>query len=142
MALSFEALIELWSRPLPEGTAAVEEFGRVYADPVRVNGVSLSLSALVERARATQAAFADLEATLLARSDTATHCTIVFRMRGRHAGPLATPLGVIAPTGKIVERQIIDLLRLRDGLIDEIWMVGDELSALTQLGALSLTSAR
>jgi hypothetical protein len=122
---------------LPQGTAADELFGKAYADPVSINGVSMPLSALVERARATQKAFADLEAELLARSNSPTHCTIVFRMRGRHVGPLTTPLGVVEPTGKVVERQIIDLLRLRDGLIDEVWMVGDELGALLQLGAIT-----
>jgi predicted ester cyclase len=137
MSVAFDDLIALWSRPLPEGPGAVAAFARVYADPVVVNGASMPLAALVERARATQRAFADLRAVQLARSDTPTHTTLVFRMSGRHVGPLMTPLGEIPPTGKIVERQIIDLLALEDGLVTEVWMVGDELGALVQMGAIT-----
>ena len=137
MSLDFDDLIALWSRPVPEGQAGSAAFGKFYADPVTINGVSTSLAALVDRARATQRALADLQATLLARSDTPTHTTIVFRMRGRHVGPMATPVGEIPATGKIVERQIIDLLALRDGLITDVWMVGDDLGALAQIGAVT-----
>jgi hypothetical protein len=38
----------------------------------------------------------------------------------------------------VVERQVIDLLVLRDGRIAEIWMTADELGALTSIGALRL----
>jgi hypothetical protein len=69
-------------------------------------------------------AYADLSGTLLARADTETQTTIVFRMRGRHVGPLTTPLGVLPPTGQMVERQVIDLLVLREGRIAEIWAHG------------------
>jgi ketosteroid isomerase-like protein len=138
MALDFEQLIGLWTRPLPQGPEAMAAFARVYAERLKVNGVETTLEALVERARALQAAYEDLGGTLLARADTATHTTIVFRMRGRHVGRLTTPLGVLEPTGKVAERQVIDLLAVRDGRIEEVWMVADELSALVQLGALRL----
>ena len=139
MALDFDALIRLWTRPLPEGAAALAAFARVYAERLQVNGSAMALEALVERARALQAAYTDLSGTLLARADTETQTTIVFRMSGRHVGPLTTPLGILPPTGKIVERQVIDLLVLRDGRIVEVWMTADELGALTSIGALRLT---
>lgn len=138
MALDFDALMGLWTRPLPEGAAAVAAFARIYAEQLQVNGSAMTLEALVERARALQAAYADLSATLLARADTENQTTIVFRMSGRHVGPLTTPLGVLPPTGKIAALQVIDLLVLRDGRIVEIWMTADELSALTSIGALRL----
>jgi hypothetical protein len=137
MALDFRRIVELWATPLPAGEAGAA-FRRHYTDPVRVNGADMTIAALVDRARATQAAFADLQAVLLAQVDTATHSTIVFRMRGRHVGPLVTPLGPVAPTGKVVERQIIDVLALRDGLIHELWVVSDDLGALVQMAALKL----
>lgn len=138
MALDFHQLMTLWSQPLPDGEAAIERFAAFYTDPVSINGTAIPLASLVERARATQRAFADLQATVLAQIDTDTHTIVVFKMRGRHVGPLPTPLGEVAPTGKVSERQIIDVLGLRGGRVAEVWMVGDELSALVQLGALRL----
>ena len=138
MPFDFTQLIQLWTAPLPAGDAAVAAFARHYAEPVKINGAEMSLPALVERARATQSAFADLAATLLTQVDTPTHTSIVFRMRGRHVGPMATPLGEVAATGQVVERQIIDVLAIRDGLIHEVWMVADDLGALTRLGVLKL----
>ena len=138
MPLDFTQLIRLWTTPLPAGDAAVAAFARHYTDPVKVNGAVMSLPAMVDRARAAQRAFADLDATLLTQVDTPSHTSIVFRMRGRHVGPMATPLGEVAATGQVMERQIIDVLGIRDGLIHEVWMVGDELGALTRLGVLAL----
>ena len=137
MAIDFDDLMQLWTQPL-EGTAATQAFARLYAEQLLVNGSAMTLEALAQRARALQAVYADLSGTLLARADTETQTTIVFRMRGRHVGPLTTPLGVLPPTGRIVERQVIDLLVLRDRRIAEIWMTADELGALTSIGALRL----
>ena len=139
----FESLSQLWARPLPEGDAAIAAFASRYTDPVRINGAAMPLAALVERARATQRAFADLETEIIAEIRAGSSVTVVFRMRGRHVGPLATPLGEIAPTGRVVERRIIDVLILdgpdgpEGGLIRELWMATDELDALLQLGALT-----
>lgn len=138
MALRFEDLMLLWSQPLPEGDAAVAKFAKFYADPVWVNGAEMPLRMLVDRARATQATFADLSARIIREVDTIDHKIVVFRMGGRHVGPLSSPLGEVAPTGKVVERQIIDVLEHKDGLITKVWMVGDELGALLQMGALKL----
>ncbi len=136
MAIDFDKLIALWTRPLAAGDAAIAAFAAVYSDPVDINGIPTPLAGLVDRARATQRAFADLQAVLLARADTPTHTTIVFRMSGRHVGSWTTAIGELAATGKVIERQIIDLLVLRDGRISEVWMVGDELGALARAGLL------
>jgi len=139
MALDFNRLIALWAAPVPAGEAGLAAFRRVYSDPVRLNGTETPLAAVVERARATQQAFADLKAVVLTQVDTPTHSTVVFRMSGRHVGRLSTPLGDVPATGKVVDRQIIDLLGHHDGVIHEIWMVGDELGALSRLGVIRLT---
>ena len=138
MSINFKELIALWGQPLPAGDAAVEAFGKYYSDPVTVNGTSMSLASLVERARGTQKTYADIKAVVLTQVDTPKYTTVVFRMSGRHVGPMVTPLGTIAPTGKTVERQIIDVLGVRDGLIHDLYMVADDLGALMQLGALAL----
>jgi ketosteroid isomerase-like protein len=54
-----------------------------------------------------------------------------------HAGPLATPLGTIAATGRTFEVRVIDVLTLTDGRISAVTMVADELSQLRMLGALA-----
>ena len=138
MTVNFEELIRLWSTPIDSVSRGVEAFGRFYSDPVQVNGIAMSLEALVQRALATQRAYSELGATVLARTDTADTTTVVFRLRGRQTGPLTTPLGEIAPSGKMTERQVIDVLKHQGGRITEVWMVGDELSALLQLGAIAL----
>jgi predicted ester cyclase len=138
MAFNFKDLIALWGQPLPPGDAAIEAFARYYSDPVTVNGTSLSLAQMVDRARGTQKTFADLKAVVLTQIDTIKNVTVVFRMSGRHVGPMVTPLGTIPPTGKTVERQIIDVLSIHDGRIHDVWMVADDLGALLQTGALTL----
>jgi ketosteroid isomerase-like protein len=105
---------------------------------VSFNGTDVSAATPAERARTTRRAFADLEAEVLEQVDAGAHTAIVFRMRGRHVGPLATPLGEVPPTGRVVERQVIDVLESRDGRIAKVWMVGDDLGALVRPGALSL----
>lgn len=63
---------------------------------------------------------------------------IAFYMRGRHVGPLPTPLGTVAPTGRAVEIRTIDVLTIADGVITAVWVVSDELGTLTQLEAVGL----
>ena len=43
----------------------------------------------------------------------------------------------IAPTGKRVEIQYVDILRLRDGHITEHWLSMDQLSLMQQLGVIA-----
>lgn len=100
----------------------------------------MSASTLVERARTQQRAFADLSIELIERIDIANKVIIVFMQRGRHVGPLATPLGDVAPTGRLVERQIIDVLTFEGARISDIRMVGDELGLLVRLGAVRLAT--
>jgi predicted ester cyclase len=140
MSVDFEQLTGLWTRPLPEGSAALEAFSRLYAKRVKVNGTEIPLEALVERARGMHSVFAEMSSTLLSKVDTPTHTAIVFRMRGKHVGPLPTPMGVLPPTGKVTERQVIDLLTVKEGRIVEVWMCSDELGALAGIGALQLAS--
>src|SRR5262249_30038921 len=134
-------LMDLWLRPLPHGEAALAAFRCIYADPVRLNGVETPLASLVERARWLQGALADVERELLVGIEADDHMAIVFRMRGRHVGPLPTPVGIVRPPGRVVDRQIIDVFRLENGRIRAIWVQSDELGALLQLGAVRLEAS-
>jgi len=95
-----ERLLRLWTEPLPPPAEAVAAFREAYTDPVSVNGVDMSVAALVERARAAQRAFADLRMELIEEIEAPGRVVIVFWQRGRHVGPLEMPLGEISPTGR------------------------------------------
>ncbi len=95
-----ERLLRLWTEPLPLPAEAVAAFREAYTDPVSVNGVDMSVAALVERARAAQRAFADLRMELIEEIEAPGRVVIVFWQRGRHVGPLEMPLGEISPTGR------------------------------------------
>src|SRR5262249_40933168 len=131
-------LMDLWLRPLPDDEAALAAFRCIYTDPVTLNGVETPLASLIESARWIQSALADVKRELLVGLESGDLMAIVFRMRGRHVGPLPTPLGIVAPTGLVIERQIIDVLRLENGRIRAIWVQSDELGAPLQLGAVRL----
>jgi hypothetical protein len=75
---------------------------------------------------------------LVDRVETPDRLVIGFLMRGRHVGPLETPLGTVEPTSRAIEARTTDILTLRDGLITDIWVVSDELGVLLQLGAVRL----
>jgi steroid delta-isomerase-like uncharacterized protein len=53
-------------------------------------------------------------------------------MTGTHTGEF----NGIAPTGKRLEIQFVDILRLRDGQIIEHWLSMDQLSFMQQLGVI------
>jgi predicted ester cyclase len=55
---------------------------------------------------------------------------------GTHTGPLATPSGVIEPTGKRVTIHSASILRFRDGLIASEHSYVDQLEFMTQLGLM------
>jgi ketosteroid isomerase-like protein len=135
-----DALMGLWRGPVPEGAAADEAFGRLYADPLTVNGARMALADLVTRARMLHRAYSDIAMDVLDVVVTTDRVVVAFVMRARHTGPLPTPLGVVAPTGRTVSARTIDVLSVRDGLITDITVVADELGLLHQLGALTLTA--
>jgi predicted ester cyclase len=54
------------------------------------------------------------------------------RFTGTHTGEF----NGIAPTGKRVELQYVDILRLRDGQITEHWLSMNQLSFMQQLGVI------
>jgi ketosteroid isomerase-like protein len=134
-----DSLMALWRGPLSDGDAAHAEFARLYADPLTVNRTVLARNDLVTRARTLHAAYDDLAMEVLDVVGTADRVVVAFLMRARHTGPLTTPLGVVAPTGRQITVRTIDVLTVRDGLITAITVVADELGLLTQLGAVRLS---
>jgi SnoaL-like polyketide cyclase len=138
MSSFVEQVFALWFQPHESRSAAQAAFGELYADPVMVNGSPLSVADLVDRSAAVLRAYDDLSADLLEEVHSDDRVVIAFVMRGRHVGPLETPLGTVAPTGRRVEIRTIDVLTLTAGLITDIEVVPDQLGLLMQLDAVSL----
>lgn len=137
-----DGLLRLWGEPLPaDDEAALAAFRAAYTDPVRINGSDMAVVDLVKRARVLQAAFADLHAELIDQVVAPGKTVIVFRQTGRHVGPLPTPLGPVAPTGRTVTGLGIDVLTITGGKISQIWVLADELQRLVALDAVALTAS-
>ena len=134
-----DRLMALWREPVPPGDAGIAAFSACYADRLTVNGVPFTLADLVTRARALQTAYSTIRPEVLEVVAAPGYVVVAFVMHVRHTGPLATPLGVLPPTGKEAAVRTIDVLAVRDGRITGITVVADELGLLTQLGGVRLT---
>jgi predicted ester cyclase len=110
----------------------------MYADLVVVNGERRTLPELVAMAAGMRSVFTDTRREPVEVVQTPGQVAVAFRLRGRHPGPLPTPLGTVPPTGRTVDLKIIDILTITDGLIGAVQMVTDNLDLLLQPGAVSL----
>lgn len=142
MSFDVDRLLRLWTDPLPEGDAAAAAFREVYADPVVVNGTPVGATAMAARARAIQQVFDQPEWQVLEVVDGGAKVAVAFRMRGRQVGALSTSAGTVPPTGQLLDLRVIDVLTITGGRVSDIWMVADELGALTAVGAVRLTAGR
>ena len=133
-----DRLLDLWQAPVDERDDPEAAFRQLYADPVSINGTPMPVSSLVERARALQRAFEGRTTEIVEHVETPDRVVIAFYMRGRHVGPLATPVGTVSPTGRTVEIRTIDILTIVDARIAAVWVASDELGMLNQLEAVRL----
>ena len=135
-----EPLFALWTNPPVDDAAALAAFRDLYHDPVTVNGFPFAAADLLVRARQVNQAYSELRIELIDTVSAPARFVVAFQMLGRHTGPLATPLGTVAPTGREVRIRTIDVLTLDEGRISEVVVVGDELGTLIGLGAVTLAS--
>jgi SnoaL-like polyketide cyclase len=133
-----DRLMGLWATPPADDDAALAEIRALYTDPVPVNGTMMTALDLLARVRGMQRAYSGLRHELVERVAAPGRLVIAFRLRGNHTGPLATPFGELAATGRPFEVRVIDILTLTDGRISAVTMVADELGQLAGLGALRL----
>ena len=94
--------------------------------------------AVVERARMLQRCFDTVGHEVDAWFATDGRCAFSFRLFGRQVGPLATPLGEVAPTGRRLEAHGMDIFEIADGRVRGIWAILDWLDLLTQAGAVAV----
>jgi len=131
----------LWGADVPDGAAGLTAFRAVYADPITINGEQTPLQVLVDRAQMMRSAFAGLRHDVLEELESPGRVAFAFRITGRHVGPLATPLGTIAASGKRVEIAGMDIFvvdQARDR-VTAVWAQADYLALLIQASAVSLT---
>jgi hypothetical protein len=137
MSALLDQLLALWKEPVGQRPDPEADFRAVYTDPVPVNGTPLSAAMLVARARALQGAFTGTTMELVHRIETPTQLVIGFVMRARHTGPLESPIGTVAPTGRSVTYRVTDILTVTDGRVSDIWVIADDLGLLQQLNAVT-----
>jgi steroid delta-isomerase-like uncharacterized protein len=77
-----------------------------------------------------QAALGDLQVVIHDQIAEADRVATRKTLRGRHQSNL---LGV-PPSGNVISIEVIDILRVRDGLITDHWNLVDQLGLLQQLG--------
>ncbi|GLY25728.1 ester cyclase [Micromonospora echinospora] len=84
--------------------------------------------------RAWSGAFPDLRTELTGLVETAGGVVVEQRMTGTHTGALHTALGAVAPTGRAVSWDVVDVVRARHGLIASWRSYFDQGLLLTDLG--------
>ena len=130
--------LRLWSEPLPEGDDAMAAFRTVYTDPLDVNGEATALQVVVDRARMLQRALDGTAHHIKEWFEAPGRQAFAFRITGRHVGPLQTPLGEIAATGRDVTLDGMDIFVVDDEAerVTGVWAIADFLDLLMQAGAV------
>jgi len=62
---------------------------------------------------------------------------VLFSFHGTHNGPLPTPTGELAPTGRSVDIPVCNVYRARNGMVTEACSYFDAATLLRQLGVTS-----
>jgi len=128
-----DRLFQLWTTPPDERDDPAAAFRELYTDPVTINGEPMPVDGLVARARALHTAFDRHVIEVVDRIESPDRLAIAFRHQARHVGTWETPLGTLAPTGRVVTGLGIDLLTFADGRITDIWVLADELQRILQV---------
>ena len=135
--MTVDRLLALWAVPPDTRLDPEADFAALYTDPVLVNGTSIGVAEMVDRARALHAAFTGHEREVLEVVEAPGKLAVAFRLIADHTGPWSTAVGELAPTGRRLSLTVVDVLTLApDGRIAEIVMVADEIGRLRQAGAL------
>ncbi len=80
-------------------------------------GVTVRPSELPALLRTWTGAFPDLQVDPLGAVRTAGGAAVEQRLTGTHTGVLHTPFGTVAPTGRTVSWEVVDVVRVRRGRI-------------------------
>ncbi|MEO6715248.1 MAG: hypothetical protein ABIM89_17750 [Mycobacteriales bacterium] len=133
-----DRMLQLWKSPPGPDESAVPAFRDVYVDPYRVNGTSMPVLQIVQRARVLHAALDGLEHVVLDRVEVANRTVLLLRQEGIHVGPLPTPLGMLAPTGRRLHRRLVEFIEHDNHRLLQVTALGDDLERLMQAEAVCL----
>jgi ketosteroid isomerase-like protein len=86
--------------------------------------------------RAWVGAFPDLHGEVTGWVETAGGVAVERRMTGTHTGALPTGQGTVPPTGRTVSWDVVDVVRVRDGLISTWRSYFDQAELFASLGRL------
>jgi len=95
-----------------------------------------SSAALVEMLAAYRVAFPDLRHEVKTYVESGDTIAIELEARGTHTGPMQTPAGTVAATGKQVVWESCDYVRFRNGKLSSWHVYHDPTPFLTALGLL------
>jgi predicted ester cyclase len=113
-------------------TAFDELLATDVVDHSRPPGVGPGAEGVRQQFDALRVAFPDFRATILDQVEQGDKVVTRKVFHGTHLGPLQG----IPPTGRLVEINVIDIVRVVDGKIVEHWNCVDRLGLLVQVGAL------
>src|SRR4051794_37389422 len=135
-----DRLLDLWTDPAHDDAVMLARFGSLYTDPVLVNGAPMALVQMVDRARMISNGLGDVSREVIdLLEDPAGRLAFAFRLRGRHVGPLPTPLGPVPATGRDLDVLGIDLVTVDEtGHISAITVLSGLMDVLAGIGALEL----
>jgi predicted ester cyclase len=97
-------------------------------------GQGLTPAAWVEHSRGFARAFPDGGHTLVRAVSAGDRCAIEGVWSGTHTGPMASPAGVVPPTGRGVTLPFCGVHTVRDGRIAAMTIYFDQMTMLVQLG--------
>lgn len=106
-------------------------FAEHYVNHAGARGTLSGPQGILSNYRSLKDAFPDVAFTLDLVMSEGNRVCVYYTMTGTHKGPFQS----IAPTGNAVKVPGIGIYEVKDGMINESWVVRDSLVLLRQLGA-------
>jgi hypothetical protein len=135
-----DRMLQLWKHPPEPDQSTLSAFRAVYSDPYRVNGTSIPVVDLMQRVRTLHAALDGLHHEVLDRVDAPGRTALLLRQEGIHVGPLPTPLGTLAATGRRLQRRLVEFISHDNHRLLHATALADDLERLMEAGAVLLTT--
>jgi ketosteroid isomerase-like protein len=113
-----------------DGTFTDNSIGVTYRGPDGPNGLGKTVEVYAK-------AFPDMHRELYRFFNVGDVVVVELALQGTHKGPLATPMGVLPPTGKRMDAPCCDVFRIVDGKIQSFNCYPSGTVIFAQLGVLS-----
>jgi ketosteroid isomerase-like protein len=114
----------------PDGTFSDMSTGVTYRGPDRPTGLGKPVEVYAK-------SFPDMHRELYRFVTVGDVVIVELALQGTHRGPLVTPMGTLAPTGKRMDAPCCDVFRLVDGKIQSFHCYPSGTVIFAQLGVLS-----